>query len=138
MSILNTVESMATSHSGPEYQSVASALMAELEQSSTGTSGLLQSFQRNGMGAFAEQWVQGNTQPNPTSIEGGLAGTDLVERIAERTGLSTGVVRCALAVIVPILIHHVVSNRHISPTGEVLGDQPEPDSLLQSVLSRIG
>lgn len=137
MGILNTVESMAAGPGAEEHQKVANALMQELEQSSTSAPGLIQAFQRNGMGAHVEEWMRGNTQPNPTAIENGLAGTGLIERIAERTGLSDGTVRGALALILPVLIHHFVANGHVSPTGEVLGPQPNPSSLLQTVLSRV-
>jgi uncharacterized protein YidB (DUF937 family) len=136
MGILNTVESMASGPGADTHRKVASALMEELEQGA-GAPGLIQAFQRNGIGAHVEEWMRGNTQPNPTSIENGLAGTGLIERIAERTGLSDGTIRGALALIVPVVIHHFVSNGYVSPTGEVLGPQPSPRSLLDSVLSRV-
>src|SRR5215831_7618569 len=111
MGILNTVESMAGGTAGPEHAKVANALVNELQQRE-GVGGLIQSFQRNGMGTFVEQWAQGQTQPNPTAIENGLHGTGLIDSIAERTGLSHGVIRGALAIVVPILIHHMISNNH--------------------------
>lgn len=137
MSILNTVESMAAGPAADAHQKVAGALVEELEQPGIGTAGLIQSFQRNGMGAHAEQWMQGNTQPNPTAVENGLADTGLIECIAQRTGFSHGTVRGALALIIPVLIHHVVAIGCVSPTGEVLAQQPEPSRILQSILSRI-
>lgn len=136
MGILNTVESMASGPAADTHRKVAAALMEELEQG-VGAPGLIQAFQRNGVGAHVEEWMQGNTQPNPTSIENGLAGTGLIERIAERTGLSDGTVRGALALIVPVVVHHFVSNGYVSPTGEVLAPQPNSRSLLDSVLSRV-
>ncbi|HEY1578269.1 MAG TPA: YidB family protein [Terracidiphilus sp.] len=136
MSILNTVESMAIGNAAPEHARVAAGLMDELEQRG-GVSSLIQNFQRNGMGSFVEQWSKGNTQPNPTVIENGTAGTGLIDSIAQRTGLSPGVVRGALAVVVPLLIHHMVSNKHLSPNGQPLGPQPESSGILQSVLQHI-
>lgn len=137
MSILNTVESMSTGHTAGTQQQVAGALMEELQPTGIGVPGLIHAFQRNGMGAHVEQWMKGNTEPNPTAIENGLADTGLIERIAERTGLSHGTVRCELALVVPLLIHHVVSTGYVSPTGEVLKTMPEPRGILQSVLSRV-
>ena len=137
MGILNTVESMSAGPGAEAHQKVANALIEELEQNSNGAPGLIQAFQRNGMGPHLEEWMRGNTQPNPTAIENGLAGTGLMERIAERTGLSDGVVRGALALILPVVIHHFVSNGYVSPNGEVLGPQPNPRSLLQAILSRV-
>jgi uncharacterized protein YidB (DUF937 family) len=136
MSILNTVESMAMGNAAPEHAKVAGGLMDELQQRG-GVGSLIQNFQRNGMGSFVDQWSQGNTQPNPTAIENGTAGTGLIDSVAQRTGLSPGVVRGGLAIVVPLLIHHMVSNNHVTPTGAHTGNQPEPTSILQSVLQRI-
>jgi len=136
MDILNTVASMAKGTAAPEHAQVAGGLMNELEARG-GVGSLIQNFQRNGMGSFIEQWSQGNTQPNPTAIESGTAGTGLIESIAQRTGLSPGVVRGGLAIAVPLLIHHMVSNNHVTPTGAPTGTQPEPTSVLESVLQRI-
>lgn len=137
MSILNTVESMAMGNAGPEHAQVAGGLMEELQNQPGGIGGLIQNFQRNGMGPAVQQWSQGNTQPNPTAIETGLGGTGIIDSVAERTGLSPGVVRGSLAIVVPLLIHHMVSNNHVSPTGEPMGTQPESGNILQSVLQRI-
>jgi uncharacterized protein YidB (DUF937 family) len=136
MSILNTVASMAKGPAASEHAQVAGGLMHELEAHG-GVGSLIQNFQRNGMGSFIEQWSQGNTQPNPTAIEDGTEGTGLIDSIAQRTGLSPGVVRGGLAVVVPLLVHHMVSNSHVTPAGAPVGNQPEPASVLQSVLQRI-
>jgi len=136
MSILNTVESMAMGNSAPEHAKIAGGLMEELQQRG-GVGSLIQNFQRNGMGSFVDQWSQGNTQPNPTAIENGTAGSGLIDSVAQRTGLSPGVVRGGLAIVVPLLIHHMVSNNHVTPTGQPTGDPPHPTSILQSVLQRI-
>lgn len=136
MSILNTVASMAKGTAASDHAQVAGGLMQELEQRG-GVGSLIQNFQRNGMGSFIDQWSQGNIQPNPTAIENGTQGTGLIDSIAQRTGLAPGVVRGGLAVAVPLLIHHMVSNNHVTPTGAPTGNQPEPASVLQSVLQRI-
>lgn len=136
MSILNTVESMAMGNAAPEHAQIAGGLMDELQQRG-GVGSLIQNFQRNGMGSFIEQWSQGNTQPNPTAIENGTAGTGLIDSIAQRTGLSPGVVRGGLAIVVPLLIHHMMANNHVTATGAPTSNQPEPGSVLQSVLQRI-
>lgn len=138
MGILNTVESMAMGNSADLHSKIAGGLMQELEQSSGGVGGLIQSFQRNGMGNMVQQWSQGQTQPpNPNAIESGLGGTGIIESVAQRTGLPPGAVRGSLAVVVPLLLHHMISNNHVSPTGQPLGTQPDSGSVVQSVLSRI-
>jgi len=136
MSILNTVASMAKGPAASEYAQVAGGLMHELEARG-GLGSLIQAFQRNGMGSFVEQWSQGNTQPNPTAVENGTAGTGLIDSVAQRTGLAPGVVRGGLAIVLPLLVHHMVSNNHVTPMGVPTGNPPEPTSVLQSVLQRI-
>ena len=137
MSILNTVESMAMGNAAPEHAKVAGGLMDELQQPG-GVGSLIQAFQRNGMGSSVQQWSQGETQPpNPTAIDNGLQGTGLIDSIAQRTGLSPGVVRGGLAVVVPLLIHHMISNNHVTSTGQPTGNQPAPGGVLQSILQRI-
>jgi uncharacterized protein YidB (DUF937 family) len=137
MGILKTVESMAMGSAAPEHAKVAGGLMEELQQRPEGIGGLIQSFQRNGLGSFVQQWSQGQTQPNQSAIENGLAGSGMIESVARRTGLSEGVVRSGLAAVVPLLIHHMISNNHVTATGQPTGTQPEPGGVLQSVLRRI-
>lgn len=138
MGILKTVESMAMGTAAAENAKVAGGLMEELQQRPEGVSAVIQSFHRHGLGSLVEQWSTGQTQPlNQTAIENGLAGSGIIERVVERTGLPEGVVRSGLAVVIPVLVHHMVSNSHISQTGEPLGAQPEPGGVLQSVLQRI-
>jgi len=136
MSILNTVAAMAKGPAASEHAQVAGGLIHELEARG-GVGSLIQNFQRNGMGSFVEQWSQGNTQPNPTAIENGTEGTGLIDSIAQRTGLAPGVVRGGLAVVLPLLIHHMVTNNHVTPSGAPVGNPPEPTSVLQSVLQKI-
>jgi len=136
MGFLNTVESMAMGSAGPEHAKVAGGLMDELQQSG-GVGSLIQTMQRNGMGSAVQQWSQGQTQPNPTAIETGLAGTGIIDNIAQRTGLSPGVVRGSLAVIVPLVVSHMISNNHVTPTGEPTGTQPESGSVVQSILQHL-
>ena len=136
MGILNTVASLAKGPAAPEHAQIAGGLMSELEARG-GVGSLIQNFQRNGLGSFIEQWSQGNTQPNPSAIENGTAGSGIIDSIAQRTGLSPGVVRGGLAIALPLLIHHMVSNNHVTPAGVPIGNQPEPAGVLQSVLQKI-
>lgn len=138
MNTLNTVNTMAAlSQAHEEYEKVATGLMEELEQTPGGIPALIHSCQRNGAGAYLEQWERGDTQPNPTAIETGLADTGLIERIAERTDLPPGAVRGSLSLIIPVLLHYVVSRGFFSRTGEPLGPRSDSAAILQAVLRRI-
>jgi uncharacterized protein YidB (DUF937 family) len=138
MGILDLVESMAAGSANPDHAKVAGGLVQELQDRPGGIGGLLQSFQQNGMGGLVQQWSGGQTQPaSVSSLESGLGGSGIIDNIAQRTGLSPTVVKSGLAVAVPLLIHHVVSNNHVDTAGQPTGAQPEAGSLLQSLLSRM-
>jgi len=138
MGLLDMVESMAAGSSNPDHAKVAGGLLQELQDRPGGIGGLLQSFQQNGMGSLVQQWSGGQTQPADTSaLESGFSGSGIIDSIAQRTGLSPTVVRSGLAVAVPLLIHHVVSNNHVDAAGQATGAPPEPAGLLQTLLSRL-
>jgi uncharacterized protein YidB (DUF937 family) len=138
MGLMDMVKSMVSGGVNPDHATVAGGLIQELQNSPGGVGGLLQSFQQNGMGGLVQQWASGQTQPtDPSSLEAGLANSGIIDSVAQRTGLSPDVVKTGLAVAVPLLIHHVVSNNHVDASGQATGAQPEASGLLQSLLSRM-
>ena len=138
MGILDMVESMAGG--GGQNAQVATGLVQEMQGQPGGMSGLVQSFQRNGMGGLVQQWAGGQTQPaSQDQVEQGLGGTGMIDSIAQRTGVSPGMVKAGLAVAVPLMIHHLVSNGHVTAEGQPTGN-PVPEGgggMLQSVLGRL-
>ena len=138
MGILDMVESMAGGASGGQNGQVAGGLMQELQGRPGGIGGIFQSLQQNGMGGAVQQWGSGQTQPaSPDQVELGLGGTGLIDSVAQRTGMSPTVVKTGLAVALPLIVHHMVSNGHVTPDGQPTGSQPEPGGMLQSVLGRM-
>ncbi len=138
MGLLDMVEQMAAGSGNADHAKVAAGLVQEMQERPSGLGGLLQQMQQNGMGGAIQQWGSGQTQPaSPDAVENGLAGTGLIDSIAQRTGLSPAVVKTGLAVVVPVVMHHLVANNRVTPTGESTAQQPEPGGLLQSVLGRI-
>lgn len=138
MSFFDSVKSIAESCTGNgDHAAVAGGLLQEME-SAGGVSGLIQSLQQNGAGGLIQQWANGNTQSaDPSAIEQGLSNTGLVDSIAARTGMSPDTVRSGLATVLPMLIHHVTSNGHVTTDGEAADNPlPESGSLLQSVLGK--
>lgn len=137
MGILDMVQSMA---GGSDTAKVAGGLVQELEQRPGGIGGLMQSLNQNGMGGAVQQWAGGQTQPaNPSEIASGLGSTGIIDSIAQRTGLSPTAVSAGLAAAMPILVHHMTSNGHVTPDGTATGaPAPAAGSILQSILSRLG
>jgi uncharacterized protein YidB (DUF937 family) len=139
MSIFDTVKQVAGEVSGGEnHAAVTGGLLQELEGSG-GVGGLIQTLQQNGAGTMIQQWASGNTQAiDPNAIEQMVGSTGLIDSIAQRTGMSADTVRSSLATIVPVLVHHVTSNGHVTTDGQSTGNPaPEAGSLIQSVLARI-
>jgi uncharacterized protein YidB (DUF937 family) len=139
MGLMDLVQDFAGASGNADHAKVAGGLLEELQSQPGGIGGVLQAFQQNGMGGVAQQWANGQTQPaNPSDIEAGLGGSGMIDSIAQRTGLSPTVVKAGLAAAVPILVHHMVSNGHLTADGQPTGSTPEAGSLLQSVLQRMG
>ncbi len=137
MGLLDMVTSMAGGVGGNNAQ-VGGGLMQELENRPGGFGSILQSFQNNGQGAAVQQWGQGNTAPaDPNQVEQGLNGTGIIDSISQKTGVSQTMVKTGLAVLVPVLIHHLISQGHVDQQGQQMGTQPESGGLLSSILSRI-
>ena len=137
MGIFDSIVSAATG--AGDHAQVASGLVQELQQQPGGMGGLLQSFQQNGFGGLVQQWAGGQTAPaSPDQVEQGLGGTGIIDSIAQRTGMSPATIKTALAVLIPLIVHHLVSNGHVTPEGQPTGaPPPEPGGMLQSILARI-
>lgn len=139
MSIFDAVKQVAQEASGGQnHAAVTGGLLQELEGSG-GVSGLIQTLQQNGAGTMIQQWASGNTQAiDPNAIEQMVGSTGLIDGIAQRTGMSADTIRSGLATIVPVLIHHVTSNGHVTTDGQQTGNPaPGAASLIQSVLAKI-
>ena len=139
MSLFDSVANFAKeASSGGDHAAVASGLLQQLGGTG-GVAGLIQSLNQNGAGTLVQQFASGQTQAmDPNAVEQVLQGTGLVDGIAQRTGMSADTVRSSLAMIVPILIHHVTSNGHVATDGQPAANpMPESGSLVQSLLGRL-
>ena len=141
MGIMDMVESMAGmgGGAGNGTAQATGGLLQEIEGRPGGVGSIFQSFQSNGLGGLVQQWGGGNTAPaSPDQVEQGLGGSGIIESIAQRTGMSPTMIKMGLAVALPMVIHHFVSNGHVTPTGEPTGaPPPESGSILQSVLGKL-
>ena len=136
MGLMDMVSQMAGG--GSQNGQVAGGLMQELQSSPGGMGGLLQMFHQNGMGGQVQQWAGGQTAPaDPNQIEQGMAGSGIIDRISQRTGVPPMAVKAGLAAAVPLMIHHLVSYGHVDGQGQSTGAQPESGGMLQSILGRM-
>lgn len=83
-----------------------------------GLAGLVQAFQKNGLGEIVNSWVStGQNLPvTPNQIEQGL-GSDLLSQLAGKAGLSSGSVSSQLSGILPDLVDKLTPNGKIEAGG---------------------
>ncbi|BFU91523.1 MAG: hypothetical protein NTAFB01_27100 [Nitrospira sp.] len=83
-----------------------------------GLDGLVQAFQKNGLGDLVNSWVStGQNLPvTPSQIEQGLGG-DLLSQLAGKAGLSSGAVSSQLAGLLPDLVDKLTPNGKIEAGG---------------------
>ena len=83
-----------------------------------GLAGLVQAFQKNGLGEIVNSWVSTgkNLQVTPNQIEQGL-GSDLLSQLAGKAGLSSGAASSQLAGLLPDLVDKLTPNGKIEAGG---------------------
>ena len=83
-----------------------------------GLAGLVQAFQKNGLGEIVNSWVSTgkNLQVTPNQIEQGL-GSDLLSQLAGKAGLSSGATSSQLAGILPDLVDKLTPNGKVEAGG---------------------
>jgi uncharacterized protein YidB (DUF937 family) len=108
MGILDQLGQAAAGMMGSGNQNpLVQAAISLLAQNSSvgGLAGLLQAFQRNGMGDIVNSWVgTGKNLPiSPAQVQQGLGG-DLLKQLASQAGLSSEAASGQLANLLPGLI----------------------------------
>lgn len=124
MGLFDSLEQMAVSQiSGQGGQAgIASALMQAVQEQPGGIAGVLQSFQQNGLGDHAQALASGQeTTTTPAQVQQGLAGTGLIESVAEKAGVSPAVAQIAVATLLPLLLQHFAPNGQAAPADALGG-----------------
>ncbi len=136
MGLLDSITSMVSGGAGNGQ--VAGGVMDAIQQHPGGIGGILQTLQQNGQGAAVQQWASGQTQTaSPDQVEQGLGGTGIIDTVAQRTGLSPTMVKGAMVVILPMVVHHFVSSGHVTADGQQTGvPAPATGGLMQSILAK--
>jgi uncharacterized protein YidB (DUF937 family) len=96
-----------------------------------GLGGLVQAFQKNGLGEIVNSWVgTGQNKPvTPNQIEQGL-GSDVLKQIAGQAGLSSEAASSQLSNLLPSLIDKLTPNGKVEAGGF--------DQLLKMVQGKLG
>ncbi len=101
MGIMDMIQSLAGqtgAAAGTDQAKVAGGFIEALTQHPEGIQGVLDAFKNNGMADHVGAWGSGQAATaTPDQVGQGLSGTGLIEKTAEKTGVSPALVSAALA-----------------------------------------
>jgi uncharacterized protein YidB (DUF937 family) len=134
MGLLDNLESMAAQameQSGNPSAKVAGGLMQALEQHPGGLQGVMDHLSQNGVDPQAVAAGQATT---PAQVGQGLAGSGLLESVAEKAGVSPQVAQEALATVLPMVMSHFTQGGAAAPPASGYAGMAE--SLIGKFFSR--
>jgi uncharacterized protein YidB (DUF937 family) len=115
MGFLDSLESMASTameQSGNPQAKVAGGLMQALEEHPGGLQGVMDHMAQNGVDP---QQVAANQSATPEQVGQGLAGSGLVESVAQKAGLSPQMTQMLLATVLPMVMAHFTQGGTSAP-----------------------
>ncbi len=107
---------------GSEHSGIAKALLDYIQSRPGGLSGLLQQFRSAGLGDKVNSWVGTGQNQNlsPDEVEKGL-GSDQVNQIASKAGVSPGIAKTGLSAILPMIVDHLTPGGNVPEGGALSG-----------------
>ena len=86
-----------------------------------GLAGLVQSFHQKGLGDVVNSWVgSGQNQPiSPEQVHSAL-GSDTVQQLAAKAGVSTETASSSLAQLLPMLVDKLTPNGQVPQQGNLM------------------
>lgn len=107
MGILDTVEGLAGQKGSNANPQMAHGIMQALDEHPGGLAGVLESFRNNGMDQHMQNWSSGQQKTaSPEQIQQGLGNTGLIERVAQKSGVSPEIAKVAMAAMLSMVISH--------------------------------
>lgn len=111
---------------------VAGSFLQTASEHPGGLGGIMDMFRNSGMGQHVDQWKNGQTQQaTPEQVQNGL-GDGMLDRIAQRAGVSPTTAKLALAATLPLILSHMTNGGQQAPPqgGGLMG-------MAGSLLSRL-
>lgn len=120
MGLLDSLESMAGNQMGQggSNSNMAGGLMSALEEHPGGLGGLMSHMQQNGVDP---QSITSGQPSSPQQMEQGLGGSGIIEKVAERTGMSSQMVTMGMATMLPMIMAHMTQGGTAAPPSNGLG-----------------
>jgi uncharacterized protein YidB (DUF937 family) len=105
-----------------QHSGIANALLEHIGSHPGGLTGVLQGFQNSGLGDKVNSWVGTgqNQQVSPEEVQQGL-GSEQVNQIASRAGISPGIAKAGLAAILPMIVDHLTPGGQVPQGGALSG-----------------
>jgi uncharacterized protein YidB (DUF937 family) len=125
MGLLDSLESLAansmTSSGSSDTAKVAGGLMEALQQHPGGLGAVMENFRNNGLGGHVDAMQNGQTPTvTPDQVQTGLQGTDLLNQVAAKAGVSPQVAQEAMSTVLPMVMSHFAQNGS-APDSSALG-----------------
>ncbi|HWR16841.1 MAG TPA: YidB family protein [Terriglobales bacterium] len=117
--VLNKAAGVAPAPDNPQ-NSLASAMLSMLCSQSGGISGLAHRFTANGLGDMIHSWIStGQNLPiSPEQVQNVL-GSDQVQAIADKAGISPEAAQSGLAQVLPQIVDRLTPNGEV-PQGDLM------------------
>jgi uncharacterized protein YidB (DUF937 family) len=120
MDIIQSLAGRTGAAAGTDQAKVAGGFVEAVTQHPEGIQGVLDSFKNNGMAEHVNAWGAGEAATaTPEQVQQGLSGTGLIEKTAEKAGVSPQIVQTALATVLPMIIQHFAANGEATPTSSM-------------------
>jgi uncharacterized protein YidB (DUF937 family) len=121
MGLLDALTSIAGGAS-PEHNGVADALSQVMQEHPGGMDGILNQLKQNGLADQVQSWVNPgeNKAISPEQVQQGF-GTQTVEAIAQRAGISPAVASGIIAVVLPLVVSHLSGSGQTAEAGGLAG-----------------
>lgn len=119
MSLLDEIMQLAGSGASGEHSNVAGAVMEMLQSDQGGgLSGLVEAFQSKGLGDTVSSWVStGKHLPVSAGQVNSALGSEYVQQLAAKVGISPDVAGSALAGLLPIIVDKLTPNGQMPAAG---------------------
>jgi uncharacterized protein YidB (DUF937 family) len=133
MGLFDEIMQLAGSGASGEHSNVANAVMEMLQSGQGGgLSGLVGAFQSKGLGDIVSSWV-GTGQNLPVSAEQvhSALGSEYIQQIAAKVGISPDSVDSALAGLLPVIVDKLTPNGQMPAAGGAGGLLDAAMSLLK-------
>ena len=122
MGFMNSIQSMLGQQGQGSTAQVAGGFLQELEQHPGGVQSVLSSLQQNGLGQHVNNWSSGQTQAaTPEQVQQGLGSTGLIDKTAQRLGVSTQTVQMAMTTVLPMVVAHFAPGGQAQPQSNFGG-----------------